>query len=474
MSWLSDDEIAAVVRATTDVLECIGMRMSGSRALEALAAAGARVEGDVVHFPAKLVLEAVAQCPRVVTMAGETSDVVLDGGRSHFCVSGCGAKTLDFRSGMLRPSTLADLREGTVVLDATPELDVMWTFLTANDIERDRRELVEYHAYLTETQKPLVLVDCPSDVSAVRRIIDLLAAGSDSFRRRPRISMLCAVRSPLKVNGELLDVATQLAALGVPIWVYSMPIAGATAPVTLAGTLVLAWAEILGTIAAIQTVVPGAAVIACCGPGILDMRTTAMSLGCLENSVMGGAATQIGHHLDLPVHNAGLATDGKHLGIQTGFEKGLKVLAATATGADIQSGGFGFLDSCSAFHLPMIPIDAEIAAMARRMARGIEVSPATLMGEATARIGIGGDFLGERETRHRIRSGEHFMPRIASRVSLDRWVKEPRDEIAVAVGLVEDALAKRRQRGPYLSDEQRSELAKICGLTPAETEHAWS
>ena len=75
MSWLSDDEIAAVVREATDVLDGIGMRMSGSRALEALAAAGGRVEGDVVHFPAKLVLEAVAQCPRVVTMAGETSDV---------------------------------------------------------------------------------------------------------------------------------------------------------------------------------------------------------------------------------------------------------------------------------------------------------------------------------------------------------------------------------------------------------------
>ena len=474
MSWLSGDETAAIVREATDVLEGVGIRMSGSRALESLGTAGARVEGDVVHFPPELVLEAVAQCPRVVTMAGETSDsdVVLDGERSYFSVSGCGAKTLDFRSGELRPSTLADLREGTVVLDATPELDVMWTFLTANDIDRERRELVEYHTYLTETRKPLVLVDCPSDVSAVRRIIDLLSDDSDSFRRRPRISMLCAVRSPLEVNGELLDVATQLAALGAPIWVYSMPIAGATSPVTMAGTLVLAWAEILGTIAAIQTAVPGAAVIACCGPGILDMRTTGMSLGCLENSVMGGAATQIGHYLDLPVHNAGLATDGKHLGIQTGYEKGLKVLAATATGADIQSGGFGFLDSCSAFHLPMIPIDAEIAAMARRMACGIEVSPTTLMGEAIARVGIGGDFLGERETRQRIRSGEHFMPRIASRVSLDRWVKEPRDEIAVAVSAVESTLAKRRQRGPYLSDAQRSELALICRLKPAETEHA--
>jgi trimethylamine--corrinoid protein Co-methyltransferase len=475
MTWLSEDEIDAVVAEALGVLQHVGMRMTGSKALVALAAAGARVENDVVHFPPELVRQALAQCPRVVTMAGQTpeSDVVLDGTKSFFNVSGCGAKTLDFRTGQLRPSTLADLREGTAVLDATADLDVMWTFLTATDVERGRRELVEYYTYLTETQKPIVFVDCPTEVDAVQRIIELLADDAEAFRARPRISVLCAIHAPLDVNGALLDVTVRFAALGAPVWVYSMPIAGATAPVTLAGTLALVWAEILGTITAIQSISPGAAVIACCGPGILDMRTTNMSLGCLENSIMGGASTQIGHHLGLPVHNSGLATDGKHLGIQTGYEKGLKVLAATATGADIQSGGFGFLDSASVFHLPMIPIDAEIAAMARRMVRGIEISPGTLMGEAIARVGIGGDFLRERETRSRIRSGEHFMPRIASRVSLDRWVKEPVTEIETATAIVEDALAARRGRSPYLADDVRAELAAICNVTPDETELAW-
>jgi trimethylamine---corrinoid protein Co-methyltransferase len=475
MTWLSEEDVDRVVHQALWVLEHIGMRMTGSQALASLEAAGARVEGGCVRFPPNLVRRAIARCPRVVTMAGETmeSDVVLNGEKSFFNVSGCGAKTLDHRTGQLRPSTLTDLREGTAVLDATAELDVVWTFLTANDVERDRRELVEYYTYLTETQKPIVFVDCPTEVDAVRRIIELVADDAKAFRARPRISMLCAVHAPLDVNGALLDVTTQFASLGSPIWVYSMPISGATAPVTLAGTLALVWAEILGTITAIQTAAPGAAVIACCGPGILDMRTTTISLGCLENSIMGGASIQIGHHLGLPVHNAGLATDGKHLGVQTGYEKGLKVLAATGTGADIQSGGFGFLDACSAFYLPMIPIDAEIAAMARRMVRGIEVSPETLMGEAMVRVGIGGDFLRERETRRRIRSGEHFMPRIASRESLDRWLKEPVSEIETATSIVEDALTKRRERAPYLSEDVRAELAAACGVTPAEAEQAW-
>ena len=43
------------------------------------------------------------------------------------------------------------------------------------------------------------------------------------------------------------------------------------------------------------------------------------------------------------------------------------------------------------------------------------------MGELTERVGIGGSFLGETETRRRIRAGEHFMPTIGSRLSYDAW-----------------------------------------------------
>ena len=365
----------------------------------------------------------------------------------------------------MRPSTLDDLRDGTVVLDATPELDVVWTFLTATDVPLERRELVEYYTYLTETAKPVVFVDCPEQTSHVRRIFEIASGDLERFRARPRMSLLCAARSPLEVNGRLLDVACEFASLGAPIWVYSMPISGATAPVTPAGTLALLWAEVLGTITAIQTAAPGAPVVACCGPGILDMRHTTMSLGNLESTLMGAAAVEIGHHLGLPVHNSGLSTDAKHCGVQAGYEKGLKVMAAVATGADLVSGGFGFLDSSSTFSLPMIPVDAEIAGMARRMARGIEITPETLMADSFARVGIGGDFLREKETRRRVRAGEHYVPAIGSRLPFEQWIAEGRTEIDAADDAVRAALAAREERGPRLTDDQRRELAEVCEIT---------
>jgi trimethylamine--corrinoid protein Co-methyltransferase len=310
-----------------------------------------------------------------------------------------------------------------------------------------------------------VFVDCPEKTDHVRHIIEIVSGDLEKFRQRPRMSLLCAARSPLEVNGQLLDVACEFASLGAPIWVYSMPISGATAPVTPAGTLALLWAEVLGTVTAIQTAAPGAPVVACCGPGILDMRHTTMSLGNLESTLMGAAAVEVGHHLGLPVHNSGLSTDAKHCGVQAGYEKGLKVMTAVATGADIISGGFGFLDSSSTFSLSMIPVDAEIAGMARRMVRGIEITPETLLADSFARVGIGGDFLREKETRRRVRAGEHYVPAIGSRLPFEQWIAEGRTEIDAADDAVRAALAAREQRGPWLTDDQRRELAEVCEIT---------
>jgi trimethylamine:corrinoid methyltransferase-like protein len=102
------------------------------------------------------------------------------------------------------------------------------------------------------------------------------------------------------------------------------------------------------------------------------------------------------------------------------------------------------------------------------MARGIEVTPETLMGDAIRRVGIGGDFLKEKDTRTRVRAGEHFVPRIGSRLPFEQWIGEGRTEADAAADAVRAALAARAERGPRLSEGQRRELAEICGIGPAD------
>ena len=472
--WLTEQEKALIYERAVFTLQRVGMRMAGTKHLQLLAAAGAEVDEPtaIVRFPPEMVQRAVKLTPRRLLMAGATppADVVLDEGAGpHFSSSGCVAKTLDYRTGKRRPSVLQDLREGTAVYDETPEVDVVWTFATANDVPVERRELVEYHTFLTHTAKPLVMVDCPSHIEAVKAIFEVLAGSLAAYRERPRMSALCAAFSPLAVDGRLLDHVIELAGCGAPLWLYSMPISGATAPVTIAGTLALVWAEILGMVTVVQHVHPGSGIIACCGPGILDMRTTNMSLGCLENTLVGIGGTEVGHWLGLPVHNAGFSSDAKHAGIQAGYEKALKGFAAASAGADILSGGIGLIDSSNTWYMPLIPIEAEIIAMIERMLGEVEVSQSTLLGEMVERVGIGGNFLGETETRRRVRADEHFMPWIAARTSYDTWKTAGRTEIDVGRERAEQLLVRHAEREPSLTEDQQRELASICGVVPGRT-----
>jgi len=474
LSWMSPAERDLIIESALVVLERVGMRMKGARALDALQERGAVVdrESGMARMPESVVRAALAGLPDQLFIAGATpqQDLVFDRRTGpHFNPSACIAKTLDFRTGKLRPSLLQDLREGTMVMDATPELDLMWTFATANDVPVEKRELLEYYTYLANTSKPLVFVDCPTETEAVRRIMEVLGGSLEGHRRRPRLGLLCAVRAPLEVNGDLLDVTCEFARLGSPVFAYSMPMAGATSPVTVGGTLAQMWAEILGMVTAVQAMAPGAAMLVCCGPGILDMRTSSMSLGCPENTLMGVASVEIGHHLGLPVHNSGLSSDAKHPGLQAGYEKGMKVLPAAMAGVDLVSGGFGALDSSSVWHLPMVPIDAEVARLVKRLVAGAEISAETVMLDVIERVGVGGNYLKERVTRDRIRAGEHFVPAVGSRLPFEQWAAEGRQETDVARDAVEETLARMEALGPegavsLLSDDQLAALAEICGV----------
>ena len=124
-TWLSDAEKSQIVDQALELLAGVGMRFAGSAVLPELAARGASVDEatGIARLPRELVEWAIAQCPRGVLMAGltEADDVLLDEGEPfHFSPSGCVAKTLDFRTGERRASTLQDVRECTALLDELP------------------------------------------------------------------------------------------------------------------------------------------------------------------------------------------------------------------------------------------------------------------------------------------------------------------------------------------------------------------
>ena len=226
-------------------------------------------------------------------------------------------------------------------------------------------------------------------------------------------------------------------------------------------------AEFLGVATAIQTLAPGARLIFGASGSIMDMRSAGVSYASPEAGLMAAACVEVGHRLGVPVAVAGIATDAKHPGIQAGYEKALKALTACAAGADVLSGGVGMLDAANLLYLPQIVIDAEIAGMVRRLLGEVTISHEEILGEMVEKVGVGGHFLGEKETRRRIRAGEHFTPAISTRASYDAWKAEGRDELAAARERTAALLAAREDWRPALSDEQLAALAGVCGVRDA-------
>jgi len=74
-----------------------------------------------------------------------------------------------------------------------------------------------------------------------------------------------------------------------------------------------------------------------------------------------------------------------------------------------------------------------------------------------------GNFLGLRETRTRVRAGEHLVPAVASRLAYEAWEEAGVTEVDVARARVDEILRARAGREPDLSEDQLAELEAICG-----------
>jgi len=407
-----------------------------------LAKAGAHVDREqgVARIPPELVQRAIAACPREMTLGGLTpeDDCPLREDTPHFLNSGSPTKILDFRTGERRPSTSDDFREATIVVDAMPAASIVWAMVSCPDLPNERRTLAELAIVLQHTRKHVQHeVEGRWQVDAFLQMAEV--AGGD-LRERPRLSLVCCTASPLSAHTELLDATTDLAAAGIPVAIMPMPIAGGTAPLTVAATATMSVAEFLGAATAVQLRAPGARLIMAPAAGVLDMRQTTFAFGALEAGLVSCVTVEVGHHLGLPCLAPSLSTDAKYPGVQAAYEKALKGLAVASARPGLMT-GIGMLGSAGLASLPQIVIDDEMAQMMLRILDGAEISDDTLLVDAMERAGFAGNYLLDRETRLRLRAGEMFMPAISDRQSYDHWQAAGKDELATAVEKVDGILA---------------------------------
>jgi trimethylamine--corrinoid protein Co-methyltransferase len=247
----------------------------------------------------------------------------------------------------------------------------------------------------------------------------------------------------------------ELARAGVPAEMVSMPLAGATAPVTLAGAIVQHAAECLSGITIHQLAKPGAPIVWGGAPAIFDMSNGNAPMGAIETAMLDAGCAQVGKLLGLPTHGYLVASDARQVDAQAGMESGASAIVGALAGINMISGA-GMLDFLACHSIEKLVIDAEAIASAQRLISGIESRTEQLAVGMFAQTGLHGDFLKLKETRALFRQEQHFPSSV-----IDRGGDAGSTDVISRARLRVDELLSD-YRPPAISAEVRKSLLSIA------------
>jgi trimethylamine--corrinoid protein Co-methyltransferase len=272
---LSAELIERILGEAFQLLSDPGVRVAAA-AVELLRAAGVEVRDGVARLPEALVRQSVASVPRdffLYNRRGEEA-VHYGGDEVHFDPGSCCVQVLDRDRLEARPSETRDLVQIVQVTEMLSQFAAQSTAVVCNDAPGEIGDLYRLWVVLRHSNKPVVTGSFSPE--GLPGMIELLAAdrgGRDELRRQPRAIFDVCPSPPLNWSEfgsrNLLD----LARAGVPTEIVAMPLAGGTAPVTLAGSVTQHAAEELAGITLHQLAGPGAPVVWGGAPAIFDMRT---------------------------------------------------------------------------------------------------------------------------------------------------------------------------------------------------------
>jgi len=454
LQFLTDSETEAIHQATLRILWEVGVVLTHPEGREHLAGAGAMVHGDRVRIPSDLVEWAIAQCPRQVTLRGRDGQTVTlgDGSLSWHNVGGA-RDVYDPRTGRRRPATVQDVRDSARLLDALDGVTAVTPFFTPQDVPGPLTSLAMYRHTLSCTTKPVhgPGVQTAEEVRQIARMASVVGPPEEM------LTLGISPVSPLFFPDDVVGAILETARLGIPLGPLPCPIAGATAPLSLAGALAQQNAEVLASLVLAQLARPGLPVFYCGRLAMMEPRSGISVWGGVELGMASAATVQIGHRYGLPVNVYGFSTNSHTLDIQSGYERVLNAAIPALAGADELSGIGEMAAGVMGSYAQMV-CDNEIARSVRRLLRGFAVDEDALAVEVVAAVMEGSrNFLGQRHTVRYLRAGEILMSRLAERRPWEEWERTGREGLAErAQAEAERILAEHEV--PPLDPEQEREL----------------
>lgn len=459
LELLSPDLIARILDEAFRLLMTPGVKVQDAEARDLLAAAGASVDGEIVHIPEKVIRRALETVPAEFHLYDrEGCPTVRYGGEAvHFDPGSSGVHVLDPQTLEHKPAETADLVRLVKVAEMLPAYDAQSTAVVCNEVPKAIGDLYRLYIVLLYSRKPIVTGAFA--IETLQHMLDMLAifaGGRAGLAEKPQAVFDVCPSPPLIWSDFGAQNLIALARARVPAELISMPLAGAAAPVTLLGSVVQHAAESLSGIAIHQLANPGAPIVWGGAPAIFDMRRGTTPMGAVETAMIDIAYAQVGKSLALPTHTYLGASDAKIVDAQAGLESGVSALLGALGGINMISGA-GMLDFLACQSAEKLILDAEAIGMAKRLVAGIEIRTEMLALAFYENFNFKGDFLRQKLTRELFPQEQYLPSPVIDRDSVRGWQEGGRlDAFARARARTRDLLAAYER--PSLPPEQEREL----------------
>jgi trimethylamine--corrinoid protein Co-methyltransferase len=459
VEMLTADQIEAVIGDALAVLDTVGFEVDNEEGRRLLREAGVSEREGRFLVGERTIRDALASVPTSVVVYDREGRAALDlgGERVHFDPGSAALWILDPDSRRRRPPLTPDLRHLAWVTEACRNIAAQATGLIPSDVPEVMGDRWRLYVALLHSTKPVVTGTFGKDAFAVMRaMLAAVRGGEGALAERPLAIFDCCPSPPLKWSDLTCQALVDAARARVPAELVSMPLGGATAPVTLREMIVQHCAESLSGVLIHQLACPGAPIIWGGSPAAFDMRHGTTPMGAIETMMVDIGDAQVGRHLGLPTHAYMGMSDSKVVDWQTGMESGVGAVLAALAGVNMISGP-GMLDFESCQSLEKLVLDDQVCGIALRLVGGVSHDSDREALDLIRDLVSSGGFLGHRHTREHFRR-ELFIPsRLIERRSYDQWeAGGAGDAVTAAAGEVRTIVA--RGNPAPLPDDLRREL----------------
>jgi trimethylamine--corrinoid protein Co-methyltransferase len=468
LELLSKELIQKIIDEAYRILENQGVFIENQDALDLFREAGMRVDASSqrVRITAKLIENSLSSTPPSLKMYDRDGEIeyLLGNNEVHFDPGSAAVTILDSETQQERKAVTNDLIRFARLTDCLEHLHFQSTGILSTDVSEIVSDSYRLYIGLLFSKKPIVTGTFRVEgFEPMHRMLVAIRGSEKNLAEKPLAIFDACPSPPLKWSNLTAQSLIDSARAGIPSELISMAMTGATAPVTIAGTLVQHVVENLSGLVICQLAKKGAPVIFGGCPVSFDMRKGTTPIGAIETMMIDSAYVQIGKHFNLPTHSYMGMSDAKINDAQGGFETGIGTILAALSGVNVISGA-GILDFIRCQSLEKLVVDNEICGMAYRLLEGIAQRSDPIALDLFKDFTADTQFLSMPHTRKWYRE-EHTFPKLIDREPYDIWVSEGRKSIAErAKEELENLLQKNP---PPLPDNETQKALKEIMLSDA-------